>query len=191
MKQCLENLTGSYSSSAKIVDGTLILSLPDAAVPTVWRLELGETASSALEIREGKNGGFILVLKTAEGTINEIAPFDRRAKAVNALMAASRALSHAHGQLRPASRNLPVPLPGGYAEYAPANRPPARRASWLGRIVGILILLALVLVFINLGPRRAFDISSLQGTASENRASAPANPAGVPVPADEFLRGAR
>ena len=45
-------MAAKYTSSAKIVDGILVLSLPDAIHPVVWQMELGQSKSSALEIRE-------------------------------------------------------------------------------------------------------------------------------------------
>ena len=61
----INKLTGGFSASAKVVDGTLILSLPDAISPVVWRMELGHAKSSAIEVREQDNGTFMLTLKTA------------------------------------------------------------------------------------------------------------------------------
>lgn len=48
----LENLTGGYSSSAKVVNDTLVLSLPDAKSPIVWRMELTEIKAAAFELQE-------------------------------------------------------------------------------------------------------------------------------------------
>ncbi|HEY8189211.1 MAG TPA: hypothetical protein VIF12_00890, partial [Micavibrio sp.] len=86
MKRIVENITGNYSASASVVDGALILSLPDALTPIVWRLELGQTRASALEVRDREDGSFMLLLKTPRGDVNDIAAFSSRGRAVAALM---------------------------------------------------------------------------------------------------------
>lgn len=190
MKQWIEGLTGNYSSSAKIVDGSLILSLPDALTPVVWRMDLGQAKASALEVREREDGTFILVLKTPRGDINDIAPFAGRNRAVGALMAVSRAMAHAHGQLRPANdRNLPVPV--GHAH--PAPRSPGKhqgRGRWVGNLIGIIVLLGLIYILASIGPRPAGNLAGL-GTGAPFAAGAPGgtnNTPGVPMSADDFLR---
>ena len=103
MKKLIETVTGGYASSASVVDGTLILSLPDALAPVVWRMDLGHVKSSALEVRDQSDGTFMLTLKTPREDIHNIAPFATRAQAVRALMAVSRAMEQGHGQIKPAA----------------------------------------------------------------------------------------
>ena len=121
MKRMIESITGNYSASASVVDGTLILSLPDALTPVIWRLELGQARASAMEVRDREDGSFVLLLKTPRGDVNDIAAFSSRGRAVAALMTISRAMEQAHGQIRPPAANdgdsynpsrLPVPVHG-------------------------------------------------------------------------------
>lgn len=178
----IANLTGGYSSSAKIVDGTLILSLPDAVSPVVWRMDLGQAKASALEIREKKNGTFMLTLKTPKGDVNEIAPFDERARALRALMAVSRAMEQAHGQtirFQPApgsaqratanngnnaqsdgaalasnTEQAPATLHSPQPPYnGPAYPAPRRGGNIAASVIGIVILLIMVYGLIAMGPR--------------------------------------
>jgi len=104
MKKLMQSLTGSYASNASVVDGTLILSLPDAITPVVWRMELGHVKSSAMEVRENDDKTCTLFLKTPRGDMNDIAPFSSKAQAVRALMAVSHAMERAHGQVLPAGK---------------------------------------------------------------------------------------
>src|SRR5690606_21303301 len=67
MKRMIENITGNYAASASVVDGTLIISLPDAITPVVWRFALGQAKASALEVRPQDDGTFMLLLKTPRG----------------------------------------------------------------------------------------------------------------------------
>ena len=53
----------SKNPSANVVDNSLVLSLPNALNPVVWRMELAKAKMSAIEIREDKIGDFALILK--------------------------------------------------------------------------------------------------------------------------------
>ena len=87
-------------SSAKVVDGNLIISLFDAINPVVWRMELGSVKASAMEVKpQSADGSFMLILKTPRGDVHEVAPFTRRDDAVAALMSISDALQEAQGQM--------------------------------------------------------------------------------------------
>ena len=87
--------------TAKVVDGILILSLPDAVFPVVWQMEVGQSKSSALEVRPAEQeNGFVLVLKTPRQDVLEIARYDSKDNAVRALITVSDAMEKAHGQIR-------------------------------------------------------------------------------------------
>lgn len=195
MKKLIENLTGSYKSSAKVVDGTLILSLPDAVTPTVWRLDLGQVKASAIEVRTQNDGLFILTLKTPKGDIHDIAPFDSRAKAVSALMAVSSAMENAQGQIkpmifsandRPDGQGQRYPVPALYRQSA--------SSSSAGKIAAALVVLVIIgftaTMILSNGPRQyaltaASESAALQDAGGSSDA---ANATGVPMSADDFLR---
>lgn len=181
----INKLTGGFSASAKVVDGTLILSLPDAISPVVWRMELGHAKSSAIEVREQDNGTFMLTLKTPKGDINDIAPYDTRAKAVTALVAISRAMEHAHGEIHPA--NAP-----GVAAEAPVRRAKgeSRTGSVLTGLAGLGLVVVLIMVLMRMNPMPA-GIDPAAGPADASASASgfmSSTPAGEPVSADEFLR---
>lgn len=192
----LAKLTGEYSSSAKVVDGSLILSLPDALSPVVWRMDLGKVKASALEVREGEGGVYVLVLKTPKEEINEIAPFDSRAKAVDALMAVSRAMEGAHGQIRPAAAvsagdgNVVTMAHAAGTEYAGGKHGKGRLAA---TFIGIVILGGLIYALISLSPPRSASLSRASGAFAPALQTAQGDnggsQAGVPVSADDFLMG--
>jgi len=182
MKKLIEALTGGYSSSAKVVDGMLILSLPDAVSPVIWRMELGHAKASAMEVRENDDGTFSLVLRTPRGETNEIAPFTTRAAAVRALMSVSRALESG------ASR---VAQPQAAANVRVAAEPaaPARRGGGLvPGLIAVGILVILISIFFSMMPKTVpmgvAPAGGIPGPAAAN-GSAP----GMPVSADDFLRG--
>lgn len=177
----IETLTGNYSASARVIDGMLIMSLPQAITPVVWRMELGHVRSSALEVRKQDGGIFMLVLKTPKSDVSDIAPFDNRGRAVQALMAVSRAMEQAQGQLRPLAANNShgvTNLPALRPEI-PAPRPRGRITTG---IVGTLLLLALIAILLNMGGPRPASVSDNTSTSS-----APAPVTGIPLSADDFL----
>ena len=167
-------------ASAYVVDGKLILSYPHARTPVVWQMDLTQTKASALEVLENKtDGSFTLTLKTPKGESVEIAPFEKRAQAVEALMAASRALQSSAGQIRP-SENAPI--------YAQTSAP-ARKSSRTGRVAAAILGLLLRFVL--------FSIWSVIANAPQQISAAGGSPAstsgesqseaGVPQSADDFL----
>lgn len=181
MKKLIETLTGGYSSSAKVIDGMLILSLPDAVSPVIWRMELGHAKASAMEVRDNGNGTFSLVLRTPRGETNEIAPFTTRAPAVRALMSVSRALESGHG------RSMP-PQAAGSGKVATETAAPARRGGLVPGLIAVGILIILISIFFSMTPR---TVPMSVATAGGIPASTATNgsTAGTPVSADDFLKG--
>lgn len=83
-------------SRAEVVDGSLIVSLPAAEKPCVWKMDMARVHSAALEIRE-ENGVFILGVKGAKGDVTDIAPFAKKKTADAALVAITRAMMKKSG----------------------------------------------------------------------------------------------
>ncbi len=187
----LKKITGGYTSSAKVVDGTLVLSMPDAISPVVWRMDFGQSKSSALEVREVE-GTYKLMLKTPKGDISDVAPFDSKAKAVNALMAVSKAMEQGQGNIKPSYASATGETGSGSQVVTPAAAIPQAKKSGKGQvfagIFGVCLLVGLLFMLISSSGNRA----ALQagGASSQNPAggeSAQAN-TGVPMSADDFLR---
>ncbi|MGE4313591.1 MAG: hypothetical protein AB7E85_04895 [Pseudobdellovibrionaceae bacterium] len=120
MRKATQKMTGEdqptakapYAPSAQVVDGTLILSLPDAISPVVWQMELGKTKASAIEVRE-EGSAHKLVLKTPQADVYHIADYADRDRATDALLTVSSAMRMAQGQLRPEeAKTALVPVTG-------------------------------------------------------------------------------
>lgn len=158
------------NASAKVVDGSLIITLPDAKNPVVWRMALGETRAAALEVI-ARGDEHVLILKTPKGSSTDIAPFDKREQASDALMAVARAMEQAEGRIKPASgASLPVP--------------PKREKTWKWLIPLALILAALFFF------SQTASMTAPVGTANTaGKAGGGANDIGVPLSADSFLSG--
>ena len=95
MKNIWKTDLENFESSACVVDGSLILTLPNAINPVVWRMELGNVKTSALEVRNSSDGYYNLILKTPKGDVHDIAPFENKEAAVSALIKVSNALKNA------------------------------------------------------------------------------------------------
>ncbi len=177
----LENLTGGYSSSAKVVNDTLVLSLPDAKSPVVWRMELAEIKEAAFELQQ-KDTDYLLVMKTPKGASREIAPFDNRAKALKALMSTSQAMEHAE--------TLSRSNDDGNAVFVSQGSRKERSGQALAGIIGIIILGGLLFLLTQIGPNTPqYAASGGLAATGSSTGSAPnsAGSPGVPVSADDFL----
>ena len=179
MRNPINVITKKYRTSARVVDGKLILSLPGAVTPVVWQMDLGEAKASAMEVREDKDDKhYILTLKTPRGEALNIAPFAERSDAVEALMAAARALENAQGRIRPLSsqdNSSGVPVP---AEQKKSGK------KWAGAVLGIVFIIILMTLWSSLLPRppAGTDATAIQRAGSQGTT-------GVPLSADDFLRG--
>ncbi len=158
-------------SSAKVVDGNLIISLPDAKNPIVWRMALGEARAAALEVREQANE-YVLVLKYPKGDSIDIAPFDNKPTATNALMAISKAMQEAHGQIK----SIPT--------SAPYTASSSMGWKW---IIPLALILAALFLFSRTASVTPVDYTT--GTATANPTTSGNNDVGVPLSADSVLSG--
>jgi hypothetical protein len=195
MKNNMANLWnkngGEYESSARVVDGNLILSLPDAINPVVWRMELGSVKASALEVKKANgDGAFMLSLKTPKGEVHDIAPYDNRDAAVTALMRVSAALQGAQGQIAPPSvLAATTPAPAGKTPVQPVFIKPDRSAlKWILALAGVVVV---IFMFAHLSKISApVTSASVPGEQTATSTTGQSNvESGVPQSADEMLKG--
>lgn len=177
-----------YESSAKVVDGNLIISLPDAVNPIVWRMELGSVKASALEVRaHASDGTFLLLLKTPKGDIHEIAPFAAKDTAVTALMRVSSAMQGAEGRLAPATASIATtPL---HAPQPVFHKPDTGAVKWLLALAGVLALIFLFAYLAKSSPSLEGAGVPMADTATSTATGAPNSESGLPQSADDMLRG--
>lgn len=173
-------MSDQTAPNVKIVDGKLILSLPDAITPVVWQMDLEKAQSASFTVIENKDDkNFVLVFKTQEGTRDDIAPFENKQKAVDVLMETSNILQNAHGQIRGS---------------VPANAAPGKNKSdRLGAILAVALVIVLILIWTlsAAGPGRIGQggvSPAASGAASSfGNSVSPRQSSGVPVSADDFL----
>lgn len=186
MCRFLERLTGGYKSRAHVAGNKLVLSFPDAISPCIWQMDITSAAMSAVELESTPDGIFALVFKDGKKTTETIAKFASRAKAVRALMHTSEAIEGGLNHISPGSKN---------AATAPSVI--IQKPSFIGSIFkGVFVTIAVILV---LGFLILFGVNALIGpntnlatqqSLQSNSAQQPAgNAVGVPMSADDFLKG--
>lgn len=183
--------------AATVVDGKLILSFPQAITPIVWQMDLADAKSSSFEVIQ-EDGAFALVTKKqGEQKKDMIAPFQSRDDAVAALMATSEALASGHGHIRggdtQATAHTPVHtiVSPAYAQVAPVTAKRGGVMKWIVAVLILAVLLGLISAMASMRPRAPGSVSnaaSLSGAASNTSTQNPAESAGVPVSADDFLK---
>lgn len=203
MKKVIDNLKQNYLTSAKVVDGTLILSVPNAITPAVWRLDLGNVKASALEVRDNDNDNFTLVLSTPKGDVHDVASFYKKEEAIEALLAVTSALEGAQGQIKPGlyapsndsnQLNVPNRLPVLSPQPQSQSTPSKKSNKALASVAGVLVLVVMIVILMNMGPKTtSLDNNSLSNTAASSSAatSGGTTGAGVPMSADDFLMNNR
>lgn len=172
-----------HTSTAKVVDGSLVLSLPDASMPVVMRLDLEEAKSASFSVNKKKEEYFLNVQLSSDD-IREIAPYDDREKAVNALMAASVALekgSHQNSSSGPSS------------VYSGNSGNMLSVGKWAAAFITLFVLFWIIGQMINMGPRlelveASTSASSNVATNAQAPSTNPRQTTGVAVSADDFLR---
>ncbi len=180
----LAKVLKNSSSQAKIVDGKLVLSFPQAVRPVLWHMNIAETQSCAFEIRESEapGGKYSLILKKDKEAPLEIAAFPGLEEATGALMAVSSALEKSRGL----SQGFAV---GGEAHQVQSSGT-GSFLRFAGAVAGIILLLVLVNALWSLAPRPPQSIASANlsdlGATNQQKAK---ETIGAPVSADDFLSG--
>lgn len=185
-----EKHSSDIRPTAKVVDGILILSLPDATFPVVWQMEVGQSKSSALEVRPGEHDeGFVLVLKTPRQDVLEIARYETRESAVCALITVSGAMEKAQGQIRMGS-SLQGQRSQPYDYSVPALRADDHSNAAvrfvfkpLGYIISAVVLL-MILFFLT-----SSLIGMFSGAVDLSSPTASSSAKNTPVSAEDFLEG--
>lgn len=187
MIKALKNMTGCKSGapSASVVDGKLILSFPHAETPVLWQMDLTHVKASSLEVlHDDKAGVYTLTLKTPKGEKINAASFATREEAIAGLMAASRALENAHGRIQ--GGRVAANEDSAGAKAAGGQFKPKRRSRWVSVLIALIVLFVLFQLWVSMLPQAPNSYQQMSGSNQAGSAS-PADSAGVPVSADDFL----
>lgn len=177
-------MADKFISTAKVIDGILVLSLPDAINPVVWQMELGQSKSSALEVRPQADSTFMLTLKTPRQDVLDIAVYAERSLAIKALLTVSQALEKAQGQMRQdtgARYGLPVPSYTEKSSHSPLSLLKTIFKILFGAVGVVLALFILTFLIGNLLGRPSSTTTAERASMSSQQ--------NVPVSADDFLEG--
>lgn len=163
--------------SATVADDHLVLSLPNATEPVIWRKSLDQIGSATFEVKKAsKEELYNLTLKKTKTTSETIASFSDKEDAVAALNAASNAFHAGPAAAKP-SANQNEPQKGG-------------RKKWLYALLALGIVIGLYMYMISLIPSQTvFTDGTGTTTNAPAAARGPVTPesTGVPVSADDFL----
>lgn len=152
---------------SSIVDNALVVSFPSAKEPRVWRLDMNQFLSAAVQIEENQ-GAFSLVIKPGNAQPEEIGVFPDRKKAVEALESITGAM------LQGNVTQPVVPKTGG----------------WFKKLLKFLLLLLIVVAAIIIFGKTRPHVNqgdTVEAPAVQSDAPAPAVQTGVPTPADQML----
>jgi len=161
--------------AVNIQGNMLILSLPDANSPVVWRMDIKENASAAFEVRE-QDGAYALVMKGSNGEISEIASYQEKDQAARVLMMTNEVLMEG----------------GGADPLKPKKKKKKPRTAivilkwFFASLVTILLVLIMVQALQNMQPGTNQSFVP-QGTERAVSPDIPPPPQGEPVSAEEFL----
>lgn len=169
------------ASTVKVVDGKLIMSLPNAQTPVVWQMGLDQAQSAAFTVEEDKKTKtFSLVLKLQDGETQNIAPFEDKQTAIDILMETSSALQNAHGKIQPVTI---AQATNNTTAYAPQQD---TQNNKLGAILAVLLIILLVGVWL-LSASNSIQLKDERLSTSVTSPEDAKSAAGVPVSADDFL----
>lgn len=185
MTKAKKQSTSTLQSSIKIVDGKLILSLPNAQTPVVWQMDLESAQSAAFTVQENKKAKtFSLILKKENGETDEIAPFEDKETAIAVLMETSEALQSAHGQIKTSAATQQ----SNQQQPAAANSN-AQGSDKLGAFLAACLVLVLIGVWMisSSVPNKIAGTNGVSTAGTSNANASPRQSAGVAVSADDFL----
>jgi len=183
MCKFLDRITGKHKTSAKVVDGTLVLSILNSTSPVVWQWNLSDVKASALEVRNSDDEKATLVLKTPKGDVQSVAEFETQNEALKALMSVSNAMENAQGHIK-SEKNIER---GNNNTQTPINnQTKGENLKILGGLAAIILILGLFMWMQKITPNRLDNNIALSG-AAEN--SSTTQDTGVPVSADDYLSG--
>ena len=170
--------------AASVSEGYLVLSLPHAIEPVVWRQSLEKIGSALFEIKSGKEDTFNLVLKKTKTTSDIIASFEDKEDAIDALNAASNAL-HSKKTVR---MNAPIPKANNnnHDNKESSQSFSGEGQKWLVALLAAIIVIGMYYYLTTLMPERNFGASVSTATQAGASSDNP-NQTGVPVSADDFL----
>ncbi len=174
------------SVTATVADDHLVLSLPNAIEPIIWRKSLEKIGSAIFEVKKAAGKEiYNLTLKKTKTSSEVIASFDEKDEAVVALNAASNAFhgrGHQNNVAATGSTITPATVP---AQSQVQQNPQNNGQKWIFAAMAAAVVIGLYLYMMNIMP-----VPNVMGdTQTGASIQGPVTPdsTGVPVSADDFL----
>jgi hypothetical protein len=145
---------------AGIVDNALIVSFPAADAPRVWRTDMGQFLTAALEIQDHQ-GKFSLVMKRSGAPVEEIVTFTGKKDAVDALQLITDALLQ--------GKEIPQAKKSG---------------GWFKKLMKFILTIVVLLFAL---ATLANIVSKHRTIQMDHAGTPPALQTGVPAPADDII----
>lgn len=180
----LKKKNSQPESSAAISDDCLIVSLPQAIEPTVWRLELDKAKNASFEIQSDEEKFSLVIKKSARSKPDPIGQFETKEDALDALLMVSEALKAGGGK---------KPVTTAKKKDKPISEEPLKPKSSNNNGGTIALIATLIVIglfyyyWAKLMP--TVDQIQTQEITSSILNSNPQSQTGVPVSADDFLKG--
>jgi hypothetical protein len=164
--------------SATVADDHLVLSLPTAIEPVIWRKSLKDIGSTTFEVKKApKKDIYNLTLKKTKTTSETIASFDSKEDAVDALNAASKAF-HNKDSSKKSSKS---------SNSADQNNASGGGKKWIYALIALLVSIGLYTYMSKLIPQETTFTNNNTASTSPNSGPITPDSTGVPVSADDFL----
>lgn len=180
----LKKKNNELQASAAISDDCLIVSLPQAIEPSVWRLELEKAKNAAFEIQKDDDDIFSLVIKkSARSKPDIIGNFENKDDAMSALLIVSEALKT--GKTKTATTKT-TPKKSEASPAATNNNDKNSNAGVIALIATLVVIALFYYNWFEVMPS-VNQIETREITSSAT--TSPQNQTGVPVSADDFLQG--
>lgn len=169
------------SSSAKVTDGRLVLTLTDAETPAVWIMDLNDAATSVLRLENDRQGFYVIKKHGGKGAAETVAVYRDRGMAAHALSVASKAMEKARDTRHNTLNGRPVIV-------RPASRV-ARFFTYFLFFWFVMYLMGLDMYLVRLifAPFDTVQMASAPMPEVEVPQTTPPTQAGVPMSADDFL----
>ncbi len=165
---------------ANINDGFLIITLTKSNTPVVWRLELEKAKVAAFEIHEQEEK-HALSIKVARKAIETIGVFNAQEEAMEALLSISNTLQNTSQ-----TANKTIATTAQSATSTPQTKASKNNRTVIALLATFLVLGLFYYYWGRLMPTtQVFETQTISSTGNSN----PATQTGVPVSADELLKG--
>lgn len=170
------------TSSADVIEKHLILSLPNATEPVVWRMALDKIGTASFEIKKPTKTikEYRLTLKPKKGAAENIAAFETEDAAFNALLQASAALQKKETAGQSQTNTI---------EKEQNTQKNKSGSKWFYLFLGFIAVIALYAYMTSLIPQTQNLLNESAQTNSTSASGGTNNQAGVPLSADDFLNG--